>query len=510
MTNVLSGQPALRLLSVRDGLGEWLNNAGLTGTGVEVGVLYGGFSEIILKKWRGQLCCVDPWINQDETIYHDGANRMDMNAVFACAKAVLGKYPCCKIYRAMSLNGSGYFRDGSLDFVYLDGNHAVGAVRDDLTAWWPKVKIGGLVCGHDFNTRCDNDTNSDAQTAVMELANVIGVYPHVTWCSSWWFIKTKEVDERFRAANIDGRWPKPVYTDNTKLDPVVVIPVARFDWNLAVKMLAWWAKMLGGQPNPHQVIAFCAPALTTEQRDVLDDSGLQNLSIVVQEGLKDVGYFGTPNQVIHGALEYCEKTYPGRAILWAEADCVPMRVSWVDEIMAEYRACGRPFMGDVYRSEGPGPLPHMTGNAVYHPGWRTIAPSLAALGSEECGWDTLCSHETLPRAHIAQTIQQIWRPPLPITESWSINNIRPSTALFHQCKDSSLIDVLCDRKGLSRIPLPRALCDTTYHTQKQTPAKYDFAPIVTSGEPMPQSPARRPTSAPRKGYIYDRKGRRVG
>ena len=40
--------------------------------------------------------------------------------------------------------------DGSLDFVYIDGNHGYDAVLDDLMAWTPKVKEGGFIAGHDY------------------------------------------------------------------------------------------------------------------------------------------------------------------------------------------------------------------------------------------------------------------------------------------------------------------------------------------------------------------------
>ena len=37
-----------------------------------------------------------------------------------------------------------------LDFVYIDGDHRYEMVLKDIRLWYPKVKIGGLVAGHDF------------------------------------------------------------------------------------------------------------------------------------------------------------------------------------------------------------------------------------------------------------------------------------------------------------------------------------------------------------------------
>jgi hypothetical protein len=486
-------------LSHRNQIGAFLNSHGLTGKGVEVGTLHGSYAEEILKTWRGHLFCVDVWVNQPKSVYFDSANLLDMDQVFATAMKKVGGNSRCTLLRMMSLNAVGKFEDGELDFVFLDGNHAVDAARADISAWWPKVKIGGIISGHDCNTRYDHETNSDAATAVFELCEAIEVRPHLTWCTSWWIQKTAELDRAFREAT----FARPTYTDNSALDAVVVIPVARFDWNLAVKFLKFWATMKS--TTSHRAIAWCSPDLTAEQRIELEQSGPPNCRAVVAP-VKELGYFGTANQMIRTALEYCEREYPGCAVLWAEADCVPMRAqfeyrlhrdgiirtvraSWVDEIIAEYRACGRPFMGDIHRD---GPVPHLTGNAVYHPAWRTLAPSIAALGTEACGWDSLCAHDTLPRAHRAKTIQQIWRPPLPITAAWAKANIRPTTALFHQCKDGSLIDVLSDAAGLPKIPLAPALCVSTYERQGAQLRARPMPPGVPPAAPkltMPVLPA---------------------
>jgi hypothetical protein len=42
------------------------------------------------------------------------------------------------------------YDDRSLDFVFIDADHAYAAVARDIDAWRPKVKSGGLLAGHDF------------------------------------------------------------------------------------------------------------------------------------------------------------------------------------------------------------------------------------------------------------------------------------------------------------------------------------------------------------------------
>jgi hypothetical protein len=42
------------------------------------------------------------------------------------------------------------FDDGFFDFVYIDANHRKPYVASDLDAWWSKVRVGGIMAGHDY------------------------------------------------------------------------------------------------------------------------------------------------------------------------------------------------------------------------------------------------------------------------------------------------------------------------------------------------------------------------
>lgn len=52
--------------------------------------------------------------------------------------------------RKASLEAVNDFEDNSLDFVFIDASHAYLDVKEDLKAWWPKVKKGGVFAGHDY------------------------------------------------------------------------------------------------------------------------------------------------------------------------------------------------------------------------------------------------------------------------------------------------------------------------------------------------------------------------
>ena len=54
-------------------------------------------------------------------------------------------------FRMDSVSAAGLFADDSLDLVFIDANHSFQAVATDIRAWLPKIRKGGIICGHDYN-----------------------------------------------------------------------------------------------------------------------------------------------------------------------------------------------------------------------------------------------------------------------------------------------------------------------------------------------------------------------
>jgi predicted O-methyltransferase YrrM len=52
---------------------------------------------------------------------------------------------------ADSTKASKMFEDDSLDFVFLDAAHEYVPVKQDIAVWWPKIKPGGILAGHDYD-----------------------------------------------------------------------------------------------------------------------------------------------------------------------------------------------------------------------------------------------------------------------------------------------------------------------------------------------------------------------
>lgn len=59
-----------------------------------------------------------------------------------------------EIVKSLSWDGAERYDDCSLDFVFIDAAHDHESVIKDLTAWYPKIKIGGVIAGHDYHYHC--------------------------------------------------------------------------------------------------------------------------------------------------------------------------------------------------------------------------------------------------------------------------------------------------------------------------------------------------------------------
>ncbi|MFN8666488.1 MAG: class I SAM-dependent methyltransferase [Gemmatimonadaceae bacterium] len=131
-----------------------LNERRLFGCGVEIGVQKGEYSEVLLKYWRGRhLISVDPWREDAPENYIDIANVQQTvhDSFYEVTRKRLEPFAeRSSIWRMTSIEAAPRIPDYSLDFVYIDARHDYPSVLEDLAAWFPKVRPGGIVAGHDY------------------------------------------------------------------------------------------------------------------------------------------------------------------------------------------------------------------------------------------------------------------------------------------------------------------------------------------------------------------------
>ena len=84
------------------------------------------------------------------------------------------------VIKGKSIEVAKQFEDESLEFVFIDASHDYESVKEDIQAWLPKVRVGGIVGGDDSRWK-------GVERAVHELipnAKAIGVRD-----SNWFCIK---------------------------------------------------------------------------------------------------------------------------------------------------------------------------------------------------------------------------------------------------------------------------------------------------------------------------------
>ena len=73
------------------------------------------------------------------------------NSFFELAKKKLSKYGRrVELIRKSSKAAAEEFKNRTLDFVFIDAAHDYESVKKDIEAWYPKVKRGGIISGHDY------------------------------------------------------------------------------------------------------------------------------------------------------------------------------------------------------------------------------------------------------------------------------------------------------------------------------------------------------------------------
>lgn len=164
--------------------GAFLKKLNLLGNACEVGVAEGRSSQEFLGFGFKHITLVDQWEHIPGQ-HGDGGmpphwHASNLAEVVKIERKNPGKV---RILQGDSVAMAAEVKDGSLDFVYLDANHAYEAVLADLKAWLPKIKKGGIMAGHDYNHLYG------VEKAVNEFAGVhVNVLPeHAIENQGFWF-----------------------------------------------------------------------------------------------------------------------------------------------------------------------------------------------------------------------------------------------------------------------------------------------------------------------------------
>jgi len=140
---------------------ELLNTFPKNSIGAEIGVWKGEMSGLILEVVQpNMLYLIDVWefdlpkgFGQLPEGYGAKNAKKNQKAIDEIYIRVCSKFldkNNVTITKGFSKDVAKTLEDESLDWVYIDANHEYFGVLEDLTEYYPKVKPGGIVSGHDW------------------------------------------------------------------------------------------------------------------------------------------------------------------------------------------------------------------------------------------------------------------------------------------------------------------------------------------------------------------------
>ena len=143
--------------------------------GAEIGVQKGLYSEVLCQAIKGlELSCVDIW---EPYTGHNVTKTAQKNYVEAQKR--LKPYNT-KLIKLPSVEAAKQIPDGSLDFIYVDASHRFDDVMQDIIEWAKKVRVGGIVSGHDYYRSRD-----------IGVVPAVDAYTHAHQINEWFITDEK-------------------------------------------------------------------------------------------------------------------------------------------------------------------------------------------------------------------------------------------------------------------------------------------------------------------------------
>ena len=139
----------------------------------EIGVYRGDFAAFVLQRCASLATyyMIDPWrhlddwnkpANHDDSVLGAYLEETKAKTDFAAAKRI--------ILRGKTTEVIDQITDAELDLAYIDGDHTLKGITVDLIRVYPKVRVGGFLCGDDFTRSVWEHQTSFEPTLVFPFA----------------------------------------------------------------------------------------------------------------------------------------------------------------------------------------------------------------------------------------------------------------------------------------------------------------------------------------------------
>lgn len=157
--------------------------------GAEIGVFRGGNAKNILETLCiREIYLIDPYKNV-QGWFDDWGNSEEVRKQ-AVENLRFYKKKIIWLYKESRL-AAREIKKQTLDFVYVDGNHYYDYVRQDLELYYPLIKPGGYMGGHDYYLFDNLSTAMEVKLAVDEFTqqHKLGLIVSTGIVPDWWFQK---------------------------------------------------------------------------------------------------------------------------------------------------------------------------------------------------------------------------------------------------------------------------------------------------------------------------------
>jgi len=183
----------MRRIGRRVDVPAFLKAANLNGLVVEVGVRYGYHLRQLLSANPELLIGIDTYADTGKAGSNDtGIDNEQLNRLYLDVVTRFLPHENTRIIRSDSTLAAEAFPLYSADYVYLDADHTYEGCKRDIKAWWPNVRQGGILAGHDY---VDVKARSGAQFGVVNAVdefvkskNLQGHFHHTSFGYRSWFI----------------------------------------------------------------------------------------------------------------------------------------------------------------------------------------------------------------------------------------------------------------------------------------------------------------------------------
>jgi predicted O-methyltransferase YrrM len=138
----------------------------------------------LVKSFNGKYIAVDWFQGSPNTMGSHQTNTIGSKSVFDIFNEKIktaGVDDIITIHNMTSLESVNHIPDKSLDICFMDADHRYEYVKADIEAFLPKIKPGGIICGHDFEPPAINFINSITPQDLTQdyIARLVSCQQHI-------------------------------------------------------------------------------------------------------------------------------------------------------------------------------------------------------------------------------------------------------------------------------------------------------------------------------------------